>query len=66
MRDYLPYFDQYAQSHRIWSPDSSALVFAGTLANGERGVWVQMDEEGVAPLSLGAGVSATWAPAGRR
>jgi TolB protein len=22
----LPYFDQYALSHRLWSPDSSALV----------------------------------------
>jgi len=66
LRDYLPYFDQYAQSHRIWSPDSSALVFTGTLANGKRGVWVQVDEEGAAPLSLGSGVSATWTPADRR
>jgi TolB protein len=24
-------FDQYALSHRIWSPDSSAVVFAGTI-----------------------------------
>ncbi|MFO7664063.1 MAG: hypothetical protein R6X18_15920 [Chloroflexota bacterium] len=23
---FLPYFDQYALSHRIWSPDSSAIV----------------------------------------
>jgi TolB protein len=66
LRDYLPYFDQYAQSHRIWSPDSTALVFAGTLANGDSGVWVQVDEEGVAPVSLGEGVSATWTPAARR
>ena len=26
------YFDQYAHSHRLWSPDSSSLVFAGRLA----------------------------------
>jgi TolB protein len=24
---YLPFFDQYARSHRLWSPDSEALVF---------------------------------------
>jgi TolB protein len=23
---FLPYFDQYALSHRLWSPDSEALV----------------------------------------
>jgi TolB protein len=26
LRQFLPYFDQYALSHRIWSPDSDALV----------------------------------------
>ena len=26
------FFDQYAYSHRIWSPDSRYLVFAGTLS----------------------------------
>lgn len=66
LRDYLPYFDQYAQSHRVWSPDSSALVFAGTLEDGERGVWVQADVEGAEPVSLGSGVSAIWSPAARR
>jgi TolB protein len=26
---FLPFFDQYSLSHRIWSPDSSALVLPG-------------------------------------
>ena len=26
LAQFLPYFDQYALSHRIWSPDSSAIV----------------------------------------
>lgn len=26
LRQFLPYFDQYSLSHRIWSPDSDALV----------------------------------------
>lgn len=67
LRDYLPYFDQYAQSHRIWAPDSSAFVFAGTLENGRSGIWVQkVDGKDAEPLSLGPGVSAIWSPIGRR
>jgi TolB protein len=67
LRDYLPYFDQYAQSHRLWSPDGSAFVFAGTLANGESGIWLQpVGEEDAQPVSLGPGVYATWSPASRR
>jgi TolB protein len=64
LQNYLPFFDQYAQSHRIWSPDSDALVFAGTLEDGRTGVWVQAvdNDEAAAPLSLGAGVSAIWSP----
>jgi TolB protein len=63
LQNYLPFFDQYAQSHRIWSPESDAFVFAGTLASGENGVWVQaIGEDATAPLSLGPGVLATWSP----
>ena len=28
------FFDQFARSHQLWSPDSSALVLAGTLEDG--------------------------------
>jgi TolB protein len=67
LRDYLPYFDQYAQSHRLWSPDSSAFLFAGELENGESGVWLQrVDGAESPPVSLGPGVFATWSPAVRR
>lgn len=59
---YLPFFDQYAQSHRIWSPDGDAFVFTGTLADGRSGVWVQSVAEGSVPLLLGSGVFATWSP----
>ncbi len=30
---FLPFFDQYALSHRLWSPDSDALVLPGSAAN---------------------------------
>jgi TolB protein len=26
VNQFLPFFDQYAKSHRIWSPDSDAIV----------------------------------------
>lgn len=26
LSQYLPFFDQYSRSHRLWSPDSTALV----------------------------------------
>jgi TolB protein len=62
LRDYLPFFDQYAQSHRIWAPDSSAFVFAGTLANGEAGIWVQRLGGDEAPEKAGTGLFASWSP----
>ncbi len=33
----LSFFDQYALSHSVWSPDSSRLVFAGTGTETSRG-----------------------------
>ena len=30
----LQFFDQFAGSHRIWSPDSRSLVFAGKVGGG--------------------------------
>ena len=59
-RDYLPFFDQYAQSLSFWSPDGESFVFAG-LVEGETGVWVQ-DVEGAAPRRVSDGVFATWSP----
>jgi TolB protein len=66
LQSYLPFFDQYAQSHRIWAPDSSAFVFPGTLENGDSGVWVQelaaAGSAAAPPINLGPGVFATWSP----
>jgi len=36
----LPFFDQYQHSVTIWSPDSRNIVFAGSLASGETGIFV--------------------------
>lgn len=61
MRRYLAYFDQYALSMNIWSPDSSAFVYAGLNGNGRRGVFVQdLDEE--EPTRISSGLFAAWSP----
>lgn len=40
IRDVLPFFNQYAQSYQVWSPDSRHFAFAGVI-DGEEGIWVQ-------------------------
>ena len=62
VRDYLPFFDQYAQALSPWSPDSSHFVYAGTDRRGESGVWVQAADGAVPPIFVAAGVFASWSP----
>jgi TolB protein len=55
---FLPYFDQYALSHRIWSPDSNAIVFP-VFEDGRSQIAVApLSQEGVALIADGA--SAFW------
>jgi hypothetical protein len=61
-RDYLPFFDQFAQSIELWSPDSSAFVYSGQRSDDEDpGIWVQ-PLDGPARRITG-GVFAAFAPA---
>jgi TolB protein len=63
---WLTYFDQYAYSHQVWSPDSRYLVFAGTLANenaagGRASQVFVLDVDGAEPpLALAEGLLASW------
>ena len=62
MRDqYLPFADQYNQSHRWWSPDSRAFVFAGSIA-GVPGVWVDVVDDDAEPAKIADGSIAFWSP----
>jgi Tol biopolymer transport system component len=66
------FFDQLALSHRIWSPDSKALVFAGVLVKGELPnamgpapapfVFVAAIDE-LKPRPIAEGTLAFWSPA---
>lgn len=40
--DYLPFFDQYSQSHDFWSPSSSLFVYAGRPVGSAEpdGIWI--------------------------
>jgi Tol biopolymer transport system component len=62
-RDYLQFFEQYAQSMNLWSPDGSAFVYAGESESGESGVWIQPATQDAAPVRMTDGVFATWSPA---
>lgn len=56
--EFLPFFDQYAQSMRLWSPDSNAYAFAGRIAE-ETGIWV-VPADGGEPVRIIDGSWVSW------
>ena len=68
----IRFFDQYAYSNPIWSPDSSQIVFTGTVGSGSGGpsrngsspegakVYVLDVREGAVPKEIAAGSLAVW------
>ena len=62
-REYLQFFDQYAQSMSLWAPDGSAFTYAGIAESGGAGIWVQPARDGADPILIGDGVFASWSPA---
>ena len=57
--EFLPFFDQYAQSVSLWAPDGSAIAFPGSI-EGRAGIWVQ--EITGEPVYLADGTWVSWAP----
>jgi TolB protein len=56
----LPYFDQYALSHRLWSPDSASIVLP--LVDGaETGLYV-IPADGSEPARLADAAMGFWSP----
>jgi hypothetical protein len=56
----IAYFDQYAQSLRLWSPDSTALVYSIVESNGSDAVYVVNSDGGAEPKRVSDGASAAW------
>ena len=59
VRNVLPYFDQYALSHPVWSPDSRAIVLPLTDATG-RTMATVLDVDGADPRFVADAAYATW------
>ncbi len=57
----IQYFDQFAQSIAVWSPDSRSLVYTGTPFGGSAGVYV-IDTQAAEPQAvyIGRGDFASW------
>jgi TolB protein len=56
----LPFFDQYALSHRLWAPDSAALVLP-LVEGGETGLYV-IRADGSEPALLAVAEMGFWSP----
>ena len=60
----LTYFDQFAPSHRMWSPDSRFLLLSGTLSgedqNEPKVYAVDTADETLEPTMITEGVFAVW------
>ena len=57
----LTYFDQFAQSHRLWSPDSHHLIYS-EVQPGDRQVVTLLDvtHQDTVPLSVAEGMIGVW------
>ena len=58
LRDFAPFFDQYAQSTTLWSPGGTAFAYPGSVA-GVEGIWRQ-DLEGSDPVRVAGGTWVAW------
>ncbi|TVR20095.1 MAG: hypothetical protein EA396_11300 [Anaerolineaceae bacterium] len=57
----LLYFNQFAQSHSIWSPDSSHIVFGEVLAEGRRTVSIlDTTRRDAVPFAIADGLVGVW------
>jgi TolB protein len=57
----LPYFDQYALSHRLWSPDGSAIVLPLVGDDGRTRITV-LQQDGGRPREIAEAEIAFWGP----
>jgi TolB protein len=60
--EYLQFFEQYAQSMRLWSPDSRAFAYPGMSEDGREGIWIQSARPDRAPVLVAEGDFVAWSP----
>ena len=61
LRDYAPFYGQFAQAMTPWSPDGRAFAFAGLIGD-RAGIWVQELGSGDPTFVLEAGAVVAWSP----
>ena len=61
MNQVLPYFDQYALSHRVWAPDGSAILLPVIGDDGAESLAV-LPADGSAARTLAPGSMGFWSP----
>ncbi len=61
LSQFLPFFDQYAHSHRVWAPAGDALVLPLVNNAGSSEITV-IPLDGSAPRVIADGVAAFWSP----
>lgn len=61
VNQFLRFFDQYALSHRVWSPRSDALVLPLVDGEDDYGIWV-IPTDGGPRRRVADGVMASWSP----
>ena len=61
LREVLPFFEQYAQSHSVWSADGTQLVAPGLDADGSTEAVVQSVDTPSSTESLPGARLAWWA-----
>jgi hypothetical protein len=57
----IPEFEQYGLSHRLWSPDSSALALPIVASDGSVNI-VAIQPDGSQPRRIASGTAAFWSP----
>ena len=58
----LPFFDQFALSSTLWSPDSTQFTYPGRNVAGEQGIWVYDVVDNTSELIVEGGTLAFWSP----
>lgn len=61
VNELLPYFDQYALSHHLWSPDSATILLPLVDAAGRTRLFL-LAADGTDSLPIADGVSGFWSP----
>ena len=59
VNELLPYFDQYALSHRLWAPDSASILLPVVDASGRTQVTL-VPADGTDSRPIAEGVSGFW------